>query len=496
MYYQRDLFSTEPVEEKRRNTPNSRVFAGIDRYSLTVFGQNLCDYLKQQNSILPFSITSVLDDVDWVIFEEQYKKEGRAPFSPKDMFGLILYGYATGNHSLRELEKLAVFNIEAAWACSGIKPDFTTIAKFIDRFKDLIGSLFVSTTKLILKKTNSDSSIVSVDGTTIRAAASNNNLKGSDSLDKLIKEAEGVCERTNNESDIKVLEQLQKSKQELEIRQKKAKNNGKDINRVKINIAENDAMYQKNKQGNPSSASYKVLITTNKKRIITSLSVVQSNETDGAIEALAQNKETTGKNPEKMLADAGFNNNRMRECTSDAGIKLISAEGRNGNPKASQIYTIEEFNYDEENDRFTCPNGIILNSVSKKGNKKKFTTYSTPKGACFGCSHKENCSKSKTNTRTLTISKNRDLQIAVRENLEADRELYKKRAPMVETSFAWMRGVHRFNRFTMKGLGKVRPQFTILAIACNMKRLVSRQNASKLLFLLYIFYSLLKSLKI
>ena len=65
-------------------------------------------------------------------------------------------------------------------------------------------------------------------------------------------------------------------------------------------------MYQKNKQGNPSSASYKVLITTNKKRIITSLSVVQSNETDGAIEALAQNKETTGKNPEKMLADAGF----------------------------------------------------------------------------------------------------------------------------------------------------------------------------------------------
>ena len=45
-------------------------------------------------------------------------------------------------------------------------------------------------------------------------------------------------------------------------------------------------MYQKNKQGNPSSASYKVLITTNKKRIITSLSVVQSNETDGAIEAL------------------------------------------------------------------------------------------------------------------------------------------------------------------------------------------------------------------
>ena len=91
MYYQRDLFSTEPVEEKRRNTPNSRVFAGIDRYSLTVFGQNLCDYLKQQNSILPFSITSVLDDVDWVIFEEQYKKGGRAPFSPKDMFGLILY---------------------------------------------------------------------------------------------------------------------------------------------------------------------------------------------------------------------------------------------------------------------------------------------------------------------------------------------------------------------------------------------------------------------
>ena len=116
--------------------------------------------------------------------------------------------------------------LKLLWACSGIKPDYTTIAKFINKFKDSIGTLFETTTKSVLKKTNSNSSIVSVDGTTMRPASSNDTLKGNDGLDKLIRESESICESTNNKSDIKTLEQLQKSQQELESRQKKAKRCG------------------------------------------------------------------------------------------------------------------------------------------------------------------------------------------------------------------------------------------------------------------------------
>ena len=299
MDYQQVLFSGEkPVKLKHRQTPASRVFITVDRGSLNFRGQSLYDYLMRWDSELPFTITEVLDDIDWSIFEEQYKKEGRAPYSPKDMFGLVLYGYATGSYSLRELERLAVTNVEATWACSGITPDYTTIAKFINKFKDLIGTLFETTTKSVLKKTNSDSSIVAVDGTTMRAASSNDTLRGSDGLDKLIRESEGICESKK--------EQLQKSKQELEIRQKKAKDKGRDVNKIKVSTLEHEAVLQPGKRGNPSTVSYKPVITSNEDQIITGSSVYASNETDGAIESLAQHEKVLGEVSRKTTCRCWF----------------------------------------------------------------------------------------------------------------------------------------------------------------------------------------------
>ena len=184
----------------------------------------------------------------------------------------------------------------------------------------------------------------------------------------------------------------------------------------------------------------------------------------------------------------------MLEHARDTGTELISPTGKNGNDKASDIFTIEKFDYDEVNDVYTCPNGKELHLKSEK-HKEYSKCYRTQIGACLGCSFKKKCTKGKSNTRYLTVSINRDLQITAKENLEANKDLYSKRSAMVETVFGRMRMQHKFNRFTMVGLDKVRLQFALLVIAYNIRRLAAVNNDFNLLFLLIIFYSILKRLK-
>ena len=95
--------------------------------------------------------------------------------------------------------------------------------------------------------------------------------------------------------------------------------------KLKLVQLSSDAVFQKGKRDSAFSLSYKPVVTSNDRSnnnrfISRSLWVEEgkpsglrrapSNETDGATEALAQHEQAIGEVPEKLLADAGFNNNR------------------------------------------------------------------------------------------------------------------------------------------------------------------------------------------
>jgi transposase len=55
-----------------------------------------------------------------------------APYAPRLMMGLILYGVMQGVHSLRELERLAGLDLGCMWVTGGIAPDPANIGRFVD----------------------------------------------------------------------------------------------------------------------------------------------------------------------------------------------------------------------------------------------------------------------------------------------------------------------------------------------------------------------------
>lgn len=98
---------------------------------------------RNQMTLLPASIEEYISDDDpvraydafiealdlskagIVIREEQ---AGAAPYWPKAMLKLLVYGYAYGIRSSRKLEGACHHNLSFIWLVEGIKPDYSTIA--------------------------------------------------------------------------------------------------------------------------------------------------------------------------------------------------------------------------------------------------------------------------------------------------------------------------------------------------------------------------------
>jgi len=85
----------------------------------------------------------LLDEQDWRIFESRYAASGRAPYAPRAIMGLILYGVMKGVHSLRELERLARLDLGCMWVSGGIMPDHANIGRFIVMHEESLAQDFV-----------------------------------------------------------------------------------------------------------------------------------------------------------------------------------------------------------------------------------------------------------------------------------------------------------------------------------------------------------------
>ena len=174
------------------------------------------DYLKQAGQVAAFTVARLLDEQDWLPFEARYAPTGRAPYAPRLMLGLILYGVMQGIHSLRELEQMARLDLGCMWVTGGIAPDHANIGRFIVLHEEsLTNEFFESLTRSILQASNSKSARLAGDGTVIEAACSYYNLL---KLEAVKARAEAADTKlTNNPDDPAAQQEQQASAQCLAI---------------------------------------------------------------------------------------------------------------------------------------------------------------------------------------------------------------------------------------------------------------------------------------
>jgi len=101
-----------------------------------------------------------------------YRGSGEASYHPQLLLGIIIYGYATGVFSSRKLERATYDSVAFRFIAANEHPDHDTIAAFRRRFLKQIGTLFVQVLGVAREMGVLKLGTVALDGTKIHANAS------------------------------------------------------------------------------------------------------------------------------------------------------------------------------------------------------------------------------------------------------------------------------------------------------------------------------------
>lgn len=463
-----------------------RRFVSGDPRAIFVGTSRLEDHLKLSGQTSVFLVAELLDSLDWTPFEARYAATGRAPYAPRFMLGLILYGVMQGVHSLRDLERLARLDLGCMWIAGGIAPAHGIIGRFITVHADsLTGHFLESITATILKRTGARSTRLAGDGTVIEAACSHFNLLKADALKA---QAAAARQRLATHPDDEVAEERVQALTLCETifaqREQARKRSGRTLETLVVSVTEPEAMVQRQKRGRGSAPSYKPSVLTNESRIITAMQLDPSSETRVVGAMLDQSARVVGSHPEELLLDAGYFDDTVIAATLERNVSLLCPEGQGpGVEKKSKTFHKSGFQYQAHDDTYRCPAGqiMILLKVSEGTEKTRaFRLYGT--GACADCPSRSQCTK--TSKREIKRHPQDEERDALRQVMAQPqvRPIFGKRQAMVEPVFSHLRGRQNLNRFRRRGMQGVEREFALHVIAYNLSRAIALLKGSSLFF--------------
>lgn len=193
----------------------------IDRNQFMI--TSLDDMIDENSNVRVIDAYVKSLDVDKLGYKVYTNKVGRPAYDPRDLIGLYLYSYMSRVMSSRMMEQQTYINIEIMWLLNGAHPDHSTIAAFRSKNSQALTNTFHDFTKTCIKLGLVGGSIVSVDGTKLRA---NNNKKRNFSANSLSKKIAHIDEQISEylsaldrndhaKDDLQMLESRKASYQEM-----------------------------------------------------------------------------------------------------------------------------------------------------------------------------------------------------------------------------------------------------------------------------------------
>jgi transposase len=145
-------------------------FRSIDRDTGFLLPPSVDEWLPEKH--LARFVVDVIDGLDLRAMVGSYRGSGSASYHPALLLGLLVYGYATGVFSSRKLERATYDSVAVRFIAANEHPDHDTIASFRRRFLKEIEGLFVQVLLLAREMGMLKLGTVALDGTKIHANAS------------------------------------------------------------------------------------------------------------------------------------------------------------------------------------------------------------------------------------------------------------------------------------------------------------------------------------
>jgi transposase len=469
---------------------------GANRHEEILFPERLDDYIAEDNPVR--FIDAFVDHLNLTTLGFQRATPattGRPAYHPADLLKLYMYGYLYRLRSSRRLEQETHRNVELLWLLKKLRPDHKTIADFRKNNLVPIRQVCREFTLLCKQLDLFAGELVAIDGSKFKAVNAKARNFTSDKLQRLLQQidqrVEGYLQeldRGDNQEDAgtpggAVADHVQAKIEALQHRKLlyadlQAQLEASGATQLSLTDPESRAM--KLGKGRGIEVCYNVQTAVDSKhKLIVANDVTNAPGDRDCLSPMAlQAKDILG-SPFEAVADVGYYHGEEVKTCLEAGITPYIARPITSANEKLGLFSKDDFRYDRATDTYQCPASARLTfrfDAVEHGRHIRY--YAT--SACGGCALKPQCTRSK-GGRRITRWVDEFLLEAMEQRVRRRPEVMKQRKQLVEHPFGTMKRWWDAGYFLMRGLEKVRTEFSLTVLAYNLRRVVNLVAMPRLL---------------
>ena len=465
-------------------TLKSRIthIAGLERDQLLLLPEAVDDYVGSDNPVR--FIDAFVDGLDLTaagFLRVEAKAMGRPGYAPGDLLKLYIYGYLNRVRSSRRLETECHRNIEVLWLLRTLKPDFKTIADFRRDNRAAFRAVFRQFVLLCRRLDLYGRELLAVDGTRIKAVNNKDRNFTRSSLREFIRRADEWLEdylKRLDEGDVEdgatgggartknlaeKIAALNEKRGRYQAMLAQLDRTGED--QISLTDPDSRAMAAHTKVG----VGYNVQVAVDAKNKLIVEQAVTNQVVDMGLltETSEPAREILGVETIDVVADRGYFKIEDIEACEQAGCVPHVAKPQRGSSVREGLFRKDEFRYDAGLDAYVCPAGKLLTPI-RRGRMRDLerTDYGNPK-ACRACQLRPRCTN---DARSVFRLENEDVLDRMAERLKARPAILDRRREVVEHPFGSIKQWMYQGAFLMRGLANVRAEFSLTALAYNLRR--------------------------
>lgn len=455
-----------------------RTFRPYTPEQIYLLPPNLVEWLPEGH--LASFISDIVDQLDLHEIYASYEKRddrGQPPYHPAMMSKLLVYGYCTGKPSSRKIEKATWEEVAYRVLSADQHPDHDSISEFRRRHLSVLPGLFLQVLKLCQAAGLVKLGHVALDGTKVKANASKHKAMSYDRMGKaeaqLEKEIAALleeAEKVDEEEDAKYgkgkrgdelpeelqrresrLAKIQAAKASLEAEAKElaAKKAQEVEKKLEKRVEEEARTGQKSKGKVPVAPDIKMALPAAK---------AQKNFTD----------------PESRImkdgASKGFEQAYNAQIVVDSAVQIIVAEGitQESNDKQQLVPMLKKAkkNLGSLPENVSADAGYFSEANITAEELADFNLHIPPDRQ----KHGDTAISAEDETEAAE-----ELSVAdkMRSKLrtKSGHEVYRFRKAIVEPVFGQIKEARGFRRFSMRGLTKVKAEWTLVCLTHNLLKL-------------------------
>jgi len=470
-------------------------------------------------------------EVDLSVFEARYRNDetGAPAYDPGILLKIVLYAYARGIISSREIERCCRENIIFMALSADTQPHFSTLAGFVSSMSDEVSVLFRDVLLYCDEMGLIGKELFAIDGCKLPSNASKEWSGTRADFEKKKQKMEGAIrylvkrhrERDKSDEEVSVVEREEKQLKTLREKVRKIKRwlddnddkPGKGGKPKKSNLTDNESAKMKSAHGVIQGYDGVAAVDAKHQIVVHAEAFGEAQEHDlliPMIEGTRKNFQQIARAGDifadtRLTADAGFHTESNMKCLFEEGIDGYVADTlfRRRDPRfagASRykerhrqeqrearggvvLFANHDFHYDPVRQLCICPAGkkLYRNGSHVVVNGYQAVKFRAPKSACRPCHLRAQCLRHPDRSEVRQVyffsgqAPNRPETFTSKMKRKIDsvlgRAIYGRRLGTVEPVFANITRMLGLNRFTLRGKRKVNTQWLLYCLVHNIGKI-------------------------